>query len=187
VYFYTETFANSTCMTKKKHIRGFMSISYKDKAARYYGYILDYNDDWTLMLSNDRDFMVNGFVILRHKNIKGFRIDEKEIFIEKVIRLKKIIDESMPIPDVPMENLESILPFLTNTYGVFSFELKSEKACYLGRLKSITSKELIIDYLNTRGEWDGTMKFRPGDVRVIEFDTDYINSLMLVGRHKVCR
>ncbi len=41
-----------------------------------------------------------------------------------------------------------------------------------------------MDDLNPKGKWEGQMKFRNGDIRVIEFDTDYINSLKLVSTKK---
>ena len=54
----------------------------------------------------------------------------------------------------------------------------------MGRLKSIDNKELVMDDLNPKGKWEGQMKFRGGDIRVIEFDTDYINSIKLVSTTK---
>ena len=41
-----------------------------------------------------------------------------------------------------------------------------------------------MDNLNPKGKWEGQMKFRIGDIRTIEFDTDYINSLKLVSTNK---
>ena len=81
---------------------------------------------------------------------------------------------------IPLSNLEEILTYLTNKYGVFQFYTKSVKVTYLGRLIEYDSKRFTIDFLDTTGRWSGQMKFRPGDIRTIEFDTDYINSLKLV-------
>jgi hypothetical protein len=41
-------------------------------------------------------------------------------------------------------------------------------------------KELLIDFLGAEGEFEGEMSFKPNKIRVIEFDTDYINSLKLI-------
>ena len=40
--------------------------------------------------------------------------------------------------------------------------------------------ELVLDFLGTEGEFEGEMAFKLNKIRVIEFDTDYINSLKLV-------
>jgi hypothetical protein len=34
--------------------------------------------------------------------------------------------------------------------------------------------------LGTEGQFEGEMSFKPNKIRVIEFDTDYINSLKLI-------
>ncbi len=166
----------------RKHIGQLISIKFTDRKEAIYGFVMDYNEDWTLMKYNPVDYVVDGYIIFRHKNIKGFRRDVDEKFREKIIKLKGLEPTDKEV--IPINNLSEILNFITINYGVFQFYTKSEKACYLGRLKSLDSKYLVIDYLNTKGKWDGQMKFRPGDIRVIEFDTDYINSLKLVSSPK---
>lgn len=88
------------------------------------------------------------------------------------------------ISDFPITDLKTILINLTKKYGVFMFDLKTEKACYLGKLKSLTKGRLTIVYLNPKGLWTKQMHFRPNDIRTIEFDTAYINSLKLVSKKK---
>jgi len=169
-------------MKKKEYTDELISIKFSDRKEIIYGFVLDYNDDWTLMKYNPVDYVMDGYLLFRHKNIVGFRRDEEEEFREKVIRLKKIGSKGKEI--IPIDNLETILKFLTKKFGVFQFYAKSEKACYLGRLKSIDSKKLIIDFLDPKGKWSQTMKFRPGDIRIIQFDNDYINSLKLIAKQK---
>lgn len=169
-------------MNKKKYIGQLVSIKYSDRPTPISGFVIDYNDQWTLLKYNLVDYVIDGYIILRHKNIVGFRRDAKEKFREKVIMLKK---QHLPdIADLPLTDLETILSSLTKKYGIFQFELKTEKACYLGKLKSLTTSKLTIDYLNPKGRWTKQMQFRPNDIRTIEFDTDYINSLKLVSKKK---
>lgn len=170
-------------MTKKKHIRELVSVKFTDRKDVIRGYVIDYNDDWTLMKYNPVDYVIDGYIIFKHKNIDGFHRDSEEKWIEKVINLKGLQPTDKEI--IPLTDLETILKYLTNNHSVFQFYTKSDKACYLGRLKSIDGKELTIDNLNTKGKWDGEIKFKSGSVRVIEFDTDYINSLKLVSLSKI--
>ena len=44
----------------------------------------------------------------------------------------------------------------------------------------VNEEEFVIDFLGTEGQFDGEMSFKPKKIRVIEFDTDYINSLKLI-------
>lgn len=165
-------------MKKKKHIGQLVSVKFTDRKTPICGYVVDYNDEWTLMKYNPVDYIIDGYIIIRHKNIEGFRRDTDEKWREKVINLKGLqpIDNDI----IPLTDLETILKYLTDNFGVFQVYTKSETACYLGRLNSIVKKELIIDNLNPKGKWEGQMKFRTADIRTIEFDTDYINSLKLV-------
>ena len=167
-------------MTKKKYIGQLVSIKYNDRPTPIFGFVINYNDEWTLIKHNPVDYVIDGYIILRHKNIEGFRWDANEKFREKVIMLKK---QHLPnIPELTLTDLETILSSLTKRYEIFQFALKTEKACYLGKLKSLTTSKLTIDYLNPKGLWTKQMQFRPNDIRTIEFDTDYINSLKLVSK-----
>lgn len=163
---------------KKKYVGQLISVKFTDRKTAIYGCVVDYNDDWTLMKYNPVDYIIDGYIIFRHKNIEGFRRNVGEKFRENIIKLKGLIPTDKDL--IPLTDLGTILNYLTDKFGIFQFYTKSETVCYLGRLKSLDSKQLIIDSLNTKGKWDEQMKFKPGEIRVIEFDTDYINSLKLV-------
>jgi hypothetical protein len=130
------------------------------------------------MKYNPVDYIIDGYVIFRNKNIESFCREVDEKWREKVINLKGIhIDKNT----IPLKNLKTILEYLTDNFGVFQVYTKLETICYLGKLKSINTKEFIMENLNPKGKWKGQMKFNATDIRVIEFDTDYINSLKLVS------
>jgi hypothetical protein len=167
---------------KKKHIGQLVSVKFTDRKTPIYGVVVDYSDAWTLMKYNPVDYIIDGYIIFRHKNIEGFRRNTEEKWREKVIKLKGLQPTDKEI--IPLTDLETILKYLTDNIGVFQVYTKSETACYLGRLKSVDNKELVMDNLSPKGKWDGQMKFRTGDIRTIEFDTDYINSLKLVSTTK---
>lgn len=172
-------------MKKKKYIGQLISVKFTDRKIPIYGYVVDYNDNWTLMKYNPVDYIIDGYIIFRHKNIEGFRRYMDEKWREKVINLKGLQPTEKDI--IPLTDLETILKYLTDNFGVFQVYTKSETACYLGRLISIDNEELVMDDLNPKGKWDGQIKFRTRDIRVIEFDTDYINSLKLVSTTKTTK
>jgi hypothetical protein len=159
-----------------------VSFRYSDRPTPIYGIVVDYNQDWTLLKHNPFDYIIDGYIILRHKNLLGYRRDSEEKFREKVIKLKKLHYPDIPL--IPLTNLETILTHLSNKYEVIDFELKSEKACYLGKVKSITSSELKLKFLDPKGIWRNQMKFRSNDIRTIKFKTDYIESLKLISKSK---
>ena len=167
---------------KKRYIGELISIKYNDRPTPIYGFVIDYNDKWTLLKRNPVDYIIDGYIIVRHKNIEGIRRNVDEKFREKVIILKQ---QHLPdFANFPLIDLETILAYLTKKYGVFQFELKSEKRCYLGKMKSFSESTLTINWLNPRGVWAKQFHFRPNDIRTIEFNTDYINSLKLISKKK---
>ncbi|CAM3470839.1 hypothetical protein LL966_00225 [Flavobacterium chungbukense] len=162
----------------EQYLRQLVEIEFQDKKEIFSGFLIDYSDEWILLRNNPVDFILDGFVILRNKNIEAIHRDEEHIFTEKVIRLKGININTEDI--IPIQDLNSIVNFLDRKYGIFQLAKKSSKAVYLGKLISLTEEELLIDFLETRGKFGGELGFNPEKIRVIEFDTDYINSLKLL-------
>jgi hypothetical protein len=165
----------------KKYIGQLIRLKFKDMKP-IDGIVMDYNDDWTLMQSNPADYVTDGYAIVRNKNIKEFQRGDGEKWREKIIKLK---GQGKPGKvKVPLDNLEKILKSLTKKFGIFTLYTKEDDICWLGRLKSIDDKTLTIDDFTTKGKWSGQEDFKINDIRVIEFDTDYINSLKLISKEK---
>src|SRR6218665_2603891 len=162
----------------EQYLRQLVEIEFQDKKEIFSGFLIDYSDEWILLRNNPVDFVLDGFVILKNKNILAVNRDHDLAFTEKVIRLKGLKINSEDI--IPIRDLESILNYISNKYGIFQIAKKSAKSAYLGKLLSLTDEELLIDFLDTRGQFGGELSFNPEKIRVIEFDTDYINSLKLV-------
>lgn len=160
------------------YLRQLIAIEFEDKKELYTGFLIDYSDDWILLRNNPVDFILDGFVILRNRNIANIHRDEQLEFTEKVIRLKGVKTNAEDI--IPIRDLETIIRYLDKKYGVFQIAKKSAKSAYLGKLIELNNEELTIDFLDIRGEFGGELSFNPDKIRVIEFDTDYINSLKLL-------
>jgi hypothetical protein len=162
----------------EKYLRQLISIVFEDQKEIFTGFLIDWTEDWILLKNNPVDFIIDGYTILKNKNVKSIIQDEDYEFTERVIKLKGLKTNAEEI--IPLNDLSSIINFLASKYEIFQIATKSDKAVYLGKLIEINDEELIIDFLGAEGTFDGEMSFKLNKVRVIEFDTDYINYLKLV-------
>jgi len=162
----------------EKYLRQLISIEFEDKKDIFSGFFIDWTEDWILLKNNPVDFIIDGYTILKNKNVKSIIQDKDHEFTERVIKLKGLKTSAEEI--IPLKDLSSIINFLAEKYEIFQIAKKSDKAVYLGKLIELNEEELLIDFMGTEGEFDGEMSFKLDKIRVIEFDTDYINSLKLI-------
>lgn len=162
----------------EKYLRQLISIEFDDKKEIFSGFLIDWTEDWILLKNNPFDFIIDGYTVLKNENVKSIIQDKDHEFTERVIKLKGLKTSTAEI--IPLRDLSSITNFLANKYEIFQIAKKSDKAVYLGKLIELNEEELVIDFLGTEGKFEGEMTFKQNKIRVIEFDTDYINSLKLI-------
>ncbi|MCW2119298.1 hypothetical protein [Flavobacterium sp. 7A] len=161
-----------------KYLRQLITLEFDDKKDVFSGFLIDWTENWILLKNNPVDFIIDGFTILKNKNVKAIIQDKDHEFTERVIKLKGLKTSATEI--IPLNDLPTIINFLANRYKIFQIATKSEKAVYLGKLIEMNEHELFLDFLGTEGEFEGEMSLKLNKIRVIEFDTDYINSLKLI-------
>ncbi len=155
-----------------------VSIRFTDRKESIRGFVIDHNDEWILMKHNPVDYVIDGCIIVRNKNIRVISREKEEKFVEKIMILKGVKLTYLDV--IPLTGIVGILTYLTQYFKVFQFEKRAESSCYLGKLSALDSRHLVMDSMNPQGQWDGQIHCRPKDIRVIEYNTDYINSLKLV-------
>lgn len=167
-------------MGAKKYIGQVVSIKFTDREHPVCGLVVDYNNEWSLMKYIPVDYVVDGYVLIKHDTIEGYKREKEEKFKEKVIKRKGLGLNREDI--IPIDGIEPIICYLAERFGVFQIETSKEDSCYLGNLLSFDNDIFFLSLLNVVGKWSGKRKFKWNEIRVIAFDSDYINSLKLIGR-----
>jgi hypothetical protein len=165
----------------KKYIGKVISLQFADWKSPIFGVVLTYNDQFTLMRRLE-GFRIDGYYIIPHKKGLTFNYGEKEKQTQTIIKLKGY--DLSGHPEIALTDIESIFFQVSKDYGALSFYRKWENELYVGRFLSSDAKTIFYDFITSDGIWDGETPVKKKEVRVIEFDTDYVNSLVLYSKHK---
>jgi hypothetical protein len=164
-----------------KDLKGkFVSFKYRDRKDIISGYLIDYNNDWTLIKCNPVDYIIDGYLILKTKKILKYRRDDYEKFREKVLIAKRIIPSDNDI--FPITDISETLQLISKRFGAFKIEKKDETVCFVGRFLKMTKENLIIQGIDKYAKWLESEKYKLKSIRTIEFDSDYINSLITYNK-----
>ncbi|PKP21032.1 MAG: hypothetical protein CVU02_02235 [Bacteroidetes bacterium HGW-Bacteroidetes-19] len=158
----------------------FISFKYRDRKEIFSGYLIDFNDDWTLIKYNPVDYVVDGYLLLKSDKILKYKRDDEEIFKEKVLTAKNIIPTDHDI--FPITDLADTLQLISERFGAFKIENKDDTACFIGRFVKMTKDHLYIQEIDPHAKWGKTEKYKLQSIRTIEFDSDYINSLIIYNK-----
>lgn len=168
---------------KKQFIGKVVSFrfQYVDCEEIFRGYVIDYNDDWTLLKHNRFDYFMDGYVILKNAHIISWKRDHAERFAEKILTAKGA--KPTAAEKIPIKNLTAMLTHLTDSKRVFQFSMRTSTTCWIGKVKKIKGADLKIRYLSPSAKWSDDMpEFKLGNIRSLQFDNDYINSLLLIAK-----
>lgn len=166
----------------KRYLNKLYTFQLKDRTGIHEGIVLSFSEDWTLMKFIGDGYILDGYFIFRNDCVVKYKRDAKERFSEKVIFHKWQYKNEMK--SFPLRNIETILNEISEKYGCFAFNMKSQKSSWLGNIKRITDKTLTLNYLDPKAKWSKIMTFQLGNIRTIWFDDDYTNSLYNYSKKK---
>ncbi|WP_146146865.1 hypothetical protein [Taibaiella chishuiensis] len=158
----------------KKHINKCLSFDVRKRKDSICGIVLDYTNDWTLIRYNPVDFVIDGYMLINNRKIKGYRRGSKELLVEKVIQLKAL----KPPHQAMIVDLQTVLAAID---GLLQIELKAADTTYITRLNEIQEDSLTGLSIKTNGRTGKKMNILVEDIWTIQFDNDYTTSLELLN------
>ncbi len=164
----------------------FYSFKIKDRKRLESGILLVEGEDWVLISSIFSDYIVDGYMLINKKYITSIHRTEKEMFTEKVLKASDKTD-IVPYIDIPHLSIDSLFKWLEDKHIVFQIDNRDENQCWIGKILDSTKKSIFLTPLTPKGEWDKSLyyAFRKANIRIISFNSDYINSLMAYNKKHV--
>ncbi len=145
--------------------------------AYFKGILLSLGSKWALLKYIPVDYVTDGYVLINTNYISTFDISEKDIFTEKIIKLKQI---SVELPyKLDLESPNQILDVLKENAVLIGIELKNHEKMYVGFIKIVREKSMKVHLISKTCEWLKEETFLYNELRAIYFESDYLNSLHL--------
>jgi hypothetical protein len=144
------------------------------------------NDEWLLLRNTPNDYLVDGYLLLAKAHIVARGIDQKRRQIARVLKLKGVTTQ---IPeDFTFASIVEMLRWIEQRYKVFQIA-DEEETCFCGQFRDHDEAHYRINSLSPRAELDldYDMWFGFDELVTVEFDTDYLNSLVLLWQDKAKR
>ena len=144
------------------------------------------NDDWILMRHLPGDYAVDGYVLVAKAHIVARGVDQKRHQIARVLKLKGI---TAAVPEgFTFGSLVDMLRWIEQRYKLFQIQ-DEEDTCFCGQLRDHDETHYRLNSLSPRAklDLDYDVWFAFADLLTVEFDTDYLNSLLLLWQDKATR
>ena len=150
------------------------------------GLLLAENDEWLLMRKLPVDYVVDGYILVAKAHIVARGVDQKRRQIARVLKLKGVTSE---VPKgFSFGNTVDMLRWIEQKYKIFQVQ-DEEETLFCGQFRDSDETHYRINSLSPRAELnlDYDMWFNFSELITVEFDTDYLNSLLLLWQDKAAR
>lgn len=149
------------------------------------GILLAYNENWILLKHNVVDYLIDGYSMINRKKIDYISKDAEIRFVEEVLKAKGINfhDSCIELGS----NIFQTLEYISIKYGAFCLEFEDDQTCCVGRYIGHDDQDYFaFEELAPCGDWIEELdEFNVGKIYRIDFDTDYIESLLMFANKRV--
>lgn len=120
----------------------------------YFGYILDFNEEFLVLEKFDGDCFYDGLSIIYRHNITRIRWDGNEIF-----SMAKLINRSERLVEkifIDLTDMESILKTVHNEFGHITIHIEDidKDICFIGQINEMDSEHVVLYEFGTKQSLD---------------------------------
>ena len=124
------------------------------------------------------DYVLDGYRLILSDKILGAIRDKQELQVERVLMLKNQLQRS-PI-DVKLDDDFSLFEQFLVSKQLIQIYPKDESFSLLGQVENINRASFNLRLLDSEGQWLAIHNFPFHKVKIIEIETNYIESLNLL-------
>jgi hypothetical protein len=165
-------------MISPKNIGKHFSYDFKSFKEIINGIVLNQSEDWTLLIDNCVDYDCDGFSLIYNPAVDRYKRNKHNRWKEKIILLKT---KHIKSPKIKVTDTITLFKSLKRLNKVISISNKKDDIIWVGKIIELLDDRVIIKTLTSRAKWVGKQTVMFKDLTLIQFDTDYINSLLLVA------
>jgi hypothetical protein len=155
-------------------------ITIKIKSGVFFqGILIDVGVKWALIKYIPVDFIIDGYALINLKYVSESSITDDDIFIQKVLNLKKVDFES-PFKFNLNEN-EELFNDLSLASSFIGIELKNHNKKFVGEITKVKEKSVKVHLINKVSKFLDEETFLYSEIRAIYFEDDYLISLNLLS------
>ncbi len=147
------------------------------------GIALSEGQIWLFIKNNPVDYMLDGYSYVNKKYIKKIYIPYQHSDFEHEIFRLKFCNDIQEHNDLHEKNkLNSYLKLMSSfleQQKIIEVELESDNYCLIGKINKVNEKSFVLNMIGTKGENLGEVNIKLHSVRMINTETDYLNSLKL--------
>ena len=116
----------------------------------YYGFLVQYNDDYLVLESIDDDNNPDGLIVFHRENITRIRWGGNEIE-----STRKLINQSQRLKEITTIDLSSIQSILNSVQEIFgyvniSIEDIDSDVCFIGEIESMDDNSIVLHEYGTK-------------------------------------
>lgn len=160
------------------------SIKLYHSKTEYIGIVQSIGKEWVLLYNVFTDFRMDGYLLLKREYIESVTRDDAVKFKEEVLSAKGVTF-MLPALHIPLNDTKLLIRWIKENEVTMMLFKQDDNACDVGEVSKILPNSFYLKAIDSEGYWLVREDlYRMKTVRVIEFETDYIKSLLAYNLKK---
>jgi len=146
------------------------------------GFVLARSESLTLLhLLNDDVMDLNGYTVIRNRDVRRKKIFGGNSFVARALALKAI--EPTPLANIALTNWAHLLRSANKAFPLVTIHMEATNpdVCYIGRIIAMTGQSFGLREIGTHASWTKSSRRLFKDLTKVDFGGGYEDALNRVA------